>query len=72
MNLISVTGKKWILKKFNEKDVVFLKDNYFLDDITAKLIAIKKIKKEEIKDYLNPAIKNLLPNPNYISFKIIC
>ena len=44
MNLVSVTGKKWILKKFNEKDVVFLKDNYFLDDITAKLIAIKKIK----------------------------
>ena len=63
MNLASVTGKSWILKKFNEEDLLYLKDNYFLDDITSKLMAIRKIKKEEVQNYLNPSIKNILPNP---------
>ena len=63
MNLASVTGKSWILKKFNEDDSMNLKNNYFLDDITSKLLAIRKIKKEEVQNYLNPSIKNILPNP---------
>ena len=41
MSLISVTGKNWILKKFNEEESTYLKDNHFLDDIISKLIAIK-------------------------------
>ena len=63
MNSVSVTGKKWILKEYNVQDVTNLKNNFFLEEITAKLIAIKKIKNEEVENYLNPAIKNLLPNP---------
>ena len=34
--------------------------------MTSKLIAIKKIKKEDINNYLNPTIKNILPNPNVL------
>ena len=45
MNEASVTGRKWIYKKFNSKDVDFIKDNFFLDDVTSKLVAIKKINK---------------------------
>tara|TARA_B100000959_G_C14963617_1_gene616813 strand:+ start:657 stop:2444 length:1788 start_codon:yes stop_codon:yes gene_type:complete len=63
MNLASVTGKNWILKKFNEQDISYLKDNYFLDEVISKLLAIRKIKKNEIQNYLSPSIKNILPNP---------
>ena len=66
MNSISVTGKNWILKKFDENQIIYLKDNFFLDEITAKLISIRNIKKEDIKNFLNPAIKNFLPNPNIL------
>ncbi len=66
MNEASVTGRKWIYKKFNSKDVDFIKDNFFLDDVTSKLVAIKKINKENIANFLNPTIKNLLPNPNIL------
>ena len=45
MNSISVTGKNWILKKFDENQIIYLKDNFFLDEITAKLISIRNIKK---------------------------
>ena len=63
MNYDSATGKNWILKTFNEDDINYLKNNYFLDDITSRLLAIRKIKKKDIQNYLNPTIKNILPNP---------
>ena len=64
MNSLSVSGKNWILRKFSQDDIKFYKENFFLDEITAKLLSIRNIKKEEIKNFLNPSIKNFLPNPN--------
>jgi len=64
MNSVSVTGKNWILKKFDQEKIIYLKDNFFLDEITAKLLALRNIKKEDISSFLNPSIKNFLPNPN--------
>ena len=64
MNTLSVSGKKWILKKYNNEEISFLKNNFFLDEITAKLLSIRKIKKEDVNSFLNPSIKNFLPNPN--------
>ncbi|MDC1212752.1 single-stranded-DNA-specific exonuclease RecJ [Pelagibacteraceae bacterium] len=64
MNTLSVNGKSWKLKKYSEDDVSYLKENFFLDDITSRLLSIRKIKKEDINSFLNPSIKNFLPNPN--------
>ena len=63
MNSLSVSSRNWILKKYNQEDVIFFKDNYFLDEITSKLLSIRNIKKDEVKSFLNPSIKNFLPNP---------
>ena len=64
MNSVSVTGKNWILKKIDQEKIVYLKDNFSLDEITAKLLVLRNIKKEDINSFLNPSIKNFLPNPN--------
>ena len=64
MNSISISGKSWVLKKFNEEEISYIKENFFLDEITSKLLSIRKIKKEDINSFLNPSIKNFLPNPN--------
>ena len=64
MNTLSISGKNWILKEYNPDDLVFFKENFFLDEITSKLLSIRKIKKEEINSFLNPSIKSFLPNPN--------
>ena len=37
MSEISLSGKKWIFKKFDNNYTDFLKDNFSLDYITAKL-----------------------------------
>ncbi len=63
MSLISVVGKNWIQKEFDLDEIKFIKENFLLDEIVAKLLSIRKIKKEDINFFLNPSIKNSLPNP---------
>ena len=63
MSEVSVLGKSWILKSFNEDKVNFLKDNFNLSEVLSRLIAIRKINLEEVKLFLEPKIKNILPNP---------
>ena len=62
----SISGKNWILRKYNEQDIIFIKENFSLDEITSKLLSIRNIKKEEISSFLNPSIKNVLPDPNIL------
>ena len=66
MNSLSVSGKNWIFKRFNEEQSSYFKENFFLDEITAKLLSIRNIKKEDVSSFLNPSIKNFLPNPNIL------
>ena len=66
MNSISVTGKEWILKEFNGEYLDYIKSNFYLDEITSKLLAIKNIDKSDIKNFLDPAIKNNLPDPSVL------
>ena len=62
----SVSNKNWIFKKYNEQDVIFYKENYSLDELTSKLLSIRKIKKEDVQTFLNPSIRNFLPNPEIL------
>ena len=64
MSSLSLSGKNWILRKYNEEYLIYLKENFSLDEITSKLLSIRQIKKDEIISFLNPSIKNFLPNPN--------
>ena len=63
MNSLSVSGKNWVLRKYSEENSNFFKDNFSLDEITSKLLSIRQIEKNEISSFLNPSIKNFLPNP---------
>ena len=63
MNFSSVTGKNWILKKFNTNDVNNFIETFSLSEITAKLLSIRKDKIGDVNSFLYPKIKNLLPNP---------
>ena len=66
MTELSISGKKWIHKKFDSSYVNFLKENYLLDEITAKLLSIRKIDKKYVESFLKPSIKNIIPNPNIL------
>tara|TARA_Y100000590_G_scaffold298018_1_gene335938 strand:+ start:695 stop:2446 length:1752 start_codon:yes stop_codon:yes gene_type:complete len=63
MNISSVTGKNWIYKKFSSSDVKHISEKYSLSEISSKLLSIRKEKIEDLDLFINPKIKNLLPNP---------
>ena len=63
MNFTSVSGKNWIFNKFNSSDIKKYSEDYSLNEIVAKLLSIRKKNIEDIGLFLNPTIKNLLPNP---------
>ncbi len=63
MNLLSVTGRNWIFKKYNSSDVSDFVENFSLTEIVAKLLSIRKKNIDDIALFLDPKIKNLLPNP---------
>ena len=63
MNISSVTGKNWIYKKFDTSDVRNISEKYSLSEISSKLLSIRKEKIGNLDLFLNPKIKNLLPNP---------
>ena len=48
MNSLSVSGKNWVLKKYSEEKSNFLKENFSLDEITSKLLSIRKINYDEV------------------------
>ena len=66
MNSLSISGKNWFLRDFNQDEVNYIKENFSLSEITSKLLSIRKINREDIKSFLAPSIKNFLPNPNIL------
>ena len=63
MNFTSVSRKNWIFKKFSSLDVEKYCEEYTLNEIVAKLLSIRKNDIKNIDFFLNPAIKNIMPNP---------
>ena len=63
MSFSSVTGKNWLFKNFDSSDLTKYVENYSLTEITAKLLSIRKKNISNIQNFLEPKIKNLLPNP---------
>ena len=65
MNNVSIKGKDWILKNYNEEKVNFFKENFNLSEILSKLIAIRNLQPKEVQLFLNPKIKKSSPRPIY-------
>jgi len=63
MNFSSVNGKNWLFRKFNSSDVIKFSEVFSLTEIVAKLLSIRKKNIDDIGIFLDPKIKNLLPNP---------
>ena len=61
----SVQGKEWVIKNYDKNLLELISSKYELDYFTAKLLSIKGIIVNEIESFLNPKIKNFLPNPSH-------
>ena len=59
----SVKGKEWVLKDFDKNLAEYISKEYDLDFLTSRLLANRNIHQKNIENFLNPKIKNFLPNP---------
>lgn len=63
MKFNSVLNKNWVAKKYNNLEVQEISEKFSLKEITSRLLAIRNINIENIELFLNPTIKNSMPNP---------
>ena len=63
MDALSVTGKEWIYKNSDADKIKEIKETFNLDEISAKLISHRNIELNELSSFINPQLKNTLPNP---------
>ncbi len=66
MDKLSVTGKEWIYKSSDTDKIKEIKETFNLDEISAKLISQRNIELDELSNFINPQLKNTLPNPNIL------
>lgn len=62
----SLTGKKWILKADDPRLTQGLAQRLELPEIVARLLSIRGIDTETAQDFLNPTLKNSLPDPSHL------
>ena len=63
MSNLSLTGKNWVYKKYDNNYVSYLKENFYLDEIVAQLLSIRDIDKQFVVSFLKPSIKDHIPDP---------
>ena len=68
MNYKSVTGKNWLFKQYEKNYAKKLYETFNLNEILSKFISIRKIKLDQIENFINPTIKKNLPDPSSITF----
>ena len=59
----SVSDRNWILKKFDENKVKRISQSIGISELLSRLLSIRGIDEKDCLSFLNPKIKNLMPNP---------
>ena len=62
----SINGFDWLQNEYDENLLNLISQNYTVADNVAKILSKKKIPFGQIPDFLNPKIKNLLPDPSVL------
>ena len=60
----SVTGKKWVLRDIDERMALMLSQRFSLPEIVGRILANRGINAETASQFLNPTLRDSLPDPN--------
>ena len=59
----SILENKWLLKKIDERKVLYISQKFNFSIFLSRLISLLDIDTEEINEFINPNILNQIPNP---------
>ncbi len=72
-DFLSLTNKCWKFKKFNERDTENISQNFGLSYLLSKLFSIRNISISDIEQYINPSLKEHMPDPyNLVDMEKAC
>ncbi len=66
LQIKSVTNTIWKVNKVDEKYVVAAIQKYNLPEIVARILAARNVRLEDIPNFLNPTLKEYLPDPFHL------
>ncbi len=62
----SLTGRQWILREADQRQVISFMQKYDLPEMVARILVARGIMLDEVDDFLNPSLKNLMPDPSHL------
>jgi single-stranded-DNA-specific exonuclease len=72
-DFLSLTNKRWKLKNFDERERENISQNFGFSYLLAKLFNIRKINISDIDQYINPSLKDHMPDPyNLVDMEKAC
>ena len=63
-DFLSLTNKLWKLKSFDERETENISQNFGFSYLLAKLFSIRNINISDIDQYINPSLRDHLPDPH--------
>ena len=60
----SVSDRNWILSKFDENKAKRISQNLGISELLSRLLSIRGIEENDCQNFLEPKIKNSMPNPS--------
>ena len=62
-DFLSLTNKRWKFKNFDERETENISQNFGFSYLLAKLFCIRNINISDINQYINPSLKDHMPDP---------
>jgi len=65
-NLLSATNRLWQLREVDERLVAAIVREHDLPEIIARVLVARGIAIDSVEDFLNPTLRNYLPDPSHL------
>ncbi|MBQ9090348.1 MAG: single-stranded-DNA-specific exonuclease RecJ [Alphaproteobacteria bacterium] len=59
----TVSGNRWLQKEYDIRLATAIRQKFYLPEIVSRILASRSIGLDEVDEFLNPTLKNHLPNP---------
>lgn len=63
---LSATGRAWQVREVDERLVVAIAREHDLPEIVARVLVARGVEEDEVEDFLNPTLRNFLPDPSHL------
>lgn len=62
----SLTGKRWVLKSYNDRDALTMAQREGVSEPVARLLSARGIPFDAVRSFMQPSLKDQLPDPSHL------